>query len=699
MKRIQHILSGISVSLFTGALLLGLVGCVKNDQPTPDPGGETDNLPVFTFATKATYTLNVKYDVPAGYQVYFEVYPENPFTTDADGGQVKKSGLEPVDKGFTDASGKYSNPITVPAAVEELYIYSPYVGVPQLLVAKVQDNTLTAAALPVLASTSASHTKSLATRADNTVSGYNYPGIETKLLGTWTHYVDGYATLPNISQSVLYGGKAKLWGRPDYLAYVDQANFSGGAAALQLDAAIFQTINTVLPGEGGAAVDPSVLQNGDIHVTKQAEIDLYLLDEQCLNLNVLAYYCYPTGHAPSSAADIKVQTIAFPDAKIIRSHSYYFTGTDIMNYGAMRPGEGIRLHYFDANGIDQGTTFPAGTSIGWILYSNGYSLRSWPMGQPGVGEGAVYSDPALMGGIPHVAVFRHGDFVISGFEDGKKTAETDVRDYNDLVFHVGSTPADAITPGIPDMDPEKPQGYEVTSRGILSFEDNWPYQGDFDMNDVVVQYVSTMRCTTDNTVTGTTDSFTVLWSGAAYNNDFAYQNDNMGVGQAKVTITGGDGRSTVDNSNNIIRLATQVRDYANQGIKKTFTVETEYGNPVSRIRFVLPPYNPFIAIKGDQGKEVHLTNLNPTSYADTKWFGYGHDKSQPTKGFYYITYDDSQNQMPFAIDMAFDSDEEMAGYVIPKETEHINRYYPGFMKWVQSGGKTNKDWYLHPVAK
>lgn len=91
----------------------------------------------------------MKYDVPEGYQVHFEVYTENPFTTDADGLPVKKSDIEPIDGGYTDGNGNYSDKVSVSASVEKLDIYSSGVGVPRLMTAEVKGGVLSAAAVPV----------------------------------------------------------------------------------------------------------------------------------------------------------------------------------------------------------------------------------------------------------------------------------------------------------------------------------------------------------------------------------------------------------------------------------------------------------------------------------------------------------------------------------------------------------------------
>lgn len=673
-------------------LTLALAGCVKNN--INNPGGE-DRLPVFDFSTKSVYTLDVQYDVPDGYNVYFEVYTQNPLNIDNEGGQItKRSDIEPIDKGFTDAKGNYKQPVKVPSFVSGLYIYTPDAGVPQLLYCRIKDGVLSRAGELSRENTQASASAVKSAKAGNLVKMVDIPGVTSRILGSWEHYANGYATLPNAG---LYNNQARLWGRPDYLTYIRQVSFPGqsGLPMLTVPSNVWKTINTVLPGDGKGEVDPKVLKNGDIHVTEEAEVDLYFIGQECLYMNTLAYYCYETANPPAAPADIKVQTIAFPNATEIADHGTYWPGTMVRDYGALFKGEGVRLHYFDKDGIDRGTKFPAGISIGWILYSNGYNVTRYPFGAVESGYGPIYSNKNLMNGIPHVAVFRHGDFVVTGFEDTRKMAAGDSRDYRDLMFHVASTPTGAITPEIPDVDPEQPSDAEVNYYGILTFEDLWPAQGDFDMNDVVIKYASTVIYNKNNQVTGTRNQYTVLWSGADLDNSFAYVDNNM-KGAATVTFEGGDGNSSADMANNIIRVARKLKAYANGDTKLTFTVHTKYSSPVAKSSFIFPPYNPFITVNSVDGREVHLTNQAPSPVADLSLLGTLDDKSVPQEGKYYITYDAGSQQMPFAIDIVFNSEAEAGKFIIPDEKERINIRYPDFLQWVRSGGKEKTDWYLNP---
>ena len=77
---------------------------------------------------------------------------------------------------------------------------------------------------------------------------------------------------------------------------------------------------------------------------------------------------------------------------------------------------------------------------------------------------------------------------ILGAEDGVNQS------YCDLLFYVDATPGSSIDdperPSIPDEgDKEEPKPDEDENvTGTLAFEDIWPSGGDYDMNDVIVEY-------------------------------------------------------------------------------------------------------------------------------------------------------------------------------------------------------------------
>ena len=46
----------------------------------------------------------------------------------------------------------------------------------------------------------------------------------------------------------------------------------------------------------------------------------------------------------------------------------------------------------------------------------------------------------------------------------------------------------------------------------FGFEDNWPEQGDYDLNDVVMKYQSSVDYNIDNKVLNIIDKFTLAWT-------------------------------------------------------------------------------------------------------------------------------------------------------------------------------------------
>ena len=658
-------------------ILLAMTGCEKKDVYDPDKP-DYDN--VFDFSTRSSYTLNVKYDVPENYKVYFEVYTQDPEQLDADG-QVVKRDIEPVDVGFTDENGNYSQKIVVPATAKFLYIYSPYAGVPRVLVAEITNGVLSEATYP----DEVSGARSLISRAGDEAykdEVYNKTG-GLKRLGFWKNTKGIYQ---------LDGKFFDIYGRPVY-------DVKEGIA---VSSDILKVINKAVPEGGG--VKPDLIKNGDIHVTQKAHIDLCLVDEQTSANSTLAYYCYETANPPKKVADIKDNVvIAFPNAKVLKNHGFYPKG----NNGALKRGEGIRLHYWK-DGEDMGDEFPENTSIGWVIYNNGYKDAISGNGGIDTQQPHFYSAKALNGDKrEHVALFKSGSNVLFGFEDWNGDY-----DYNDVVFYVQSDPIEAITPDIPEVKPEEPDDDEVaatvTYRGILTFEDNWPARADFDMNDVVVKYVSTVGYNTSNEVVETKDVYTILWSGATFDNSFAFQLDvKRSEVEMEISSTlGGNGGAYLDpNVDKTIRLANKVLAYANNKDEKAvFTVVAKYtGRRIAKKDFTLPPYNPFITTTSED-KEVHLTNMRPTEKLNKEYLGFGDDRSDPDANLYYITYDENGQQMPFAINLVFEKDEDMENFIIPfcdsqRESKRIDTFYPSFLNWVKTNGKEDADWYLHPAKE
>ena len=290
-----------------------------------------------------------------------------------------------------------------------------------------------------------------------------------------------------------------------------------------------------------------------------------------------------------------------------------------------------------------------------------------------------------------------------GFEDGGDG------DYKDVLFYLDADPEGAIDDSDkPVIDPgeEYPDITGDPLEGTLAFEDLWPSQGDYDMNDVVVGYSTTFTTNKDNKLVGIKDVFTPLHDGGSLNSAFGYLLDIPAAAIKSVTID--NMASTAQTVNDLetgqYKAVVMLFDNIDEAVKLgPITVTMELDGSVSMDKLTRKTlYNPFICVSADakegftpgaMRKEVHLTNYAPTSLADLSYFGRNNDKSTVDKGgnligpYYYVP----PALPPFAIDLP------ITDYRIPAEKVKIDDYYPDFAGWVTSKGEKNKEWYLKPA--
>lgn len=612
-------------------VILMVSGCTR-DVYDPNGGGE-DKPNSFDFSTTSTIQLNVKYDVPEGYKVLFNVYFEDPFTTDEGGQTVLRTDITPAITRMTDENGEYhAKEIVAADHGSDVYIYTSYVGVPGLVQTTITDNVINADIEWKLTDGIPQ------TRADKWD-----PSTEYGLLGTW-----------------------QTNGRPNYL---------DSEGELVLSASVLKTIRNTIQ-EGGICPQ-TYRQSADFKVDdlqgRDTEVSVRFIGGNSSAASIFGYYCYKDG---ASVKEIKAakKYIVFPN-----THTAGYYGKPI----GLKGGECVKLHYIDENGADKGTVFPNGVRIGWFLLNNAFVKE-------GKTDKICYSTTALNGdGRTHTAAFRINDFVVLSFED-----YTDY-DYNDVQFNVWSNPIEAIAPDVPSVTPDpgtdddRSVAYRMTYKGILAFEDNWPNKGDYDLNDVIVKYNSVLAFNTSNQVLSTEDTFTALWSGASFKNGFAYQ---MNTDRSNVvtefenisdTSQGLDrelAKATVNVFTNALVATENNTKTASYKIKNTLTT------PVDHETFGVAPYNPFIMVHENLGNnrcEVHLVNYKPTEKADMSLFHTGKDLSSPNSGVYYV----AAENYPFAIQLVDAEDFSTT------ETESVDITYSDFIKWVKSNGSEYKDWY------
>lgn len=610
-------------------MVFAFVGCEHNAYNPNNDKVEKPNS--FDFSTTSTIQVNVKYDVPKGYKVLFEVYDEDPYTTDEDGQIVKRDDLEPIVRRKTDENGVYSGKEIIEADHNnEVYIYTSYIGVPTIFKTAINGNAI---------------------NANINWDTANAP--QTRALNGITEAPRGYYTLGT-------------WNETGYPNYLDESN------EITIPTNVRNAINKTLPN--GGKCPQQYRQSVDFEINdpqgRKAEVSVRMIGGATSASNIFGYYCYKSG-ATKQEIENAPKCIIFPNTLMNDFYEKRASG--------LRGGESVKLHYFDSNGVDQGTEFPNGIKIGWFLINDAFynSGRSF------------YSTTSLnKDGRTHTAYFRVDDFIVLSFEDW-----TD-QDYNDIQFNVWSNPIEAIiTPDIPNVNPDKEEegvAYNKEYKGIVAFEDNWPYKKDYDLNDVVVKYNCILNFNDKNEVLSTEDTYELLWSGASFKNGFAYQlNTECSNVKTDMLLTpttfSGQGLDTDLNQATINVLLSAIDVTANNTKTETYKVKNTFATPINSEVFGVPPYNPFIMVHDGLGysrTEVHLVNHAPTEKADMSLFKTGDDLSS-TPNSYYV----ASGNYPFAINLSG------AEKFSTPETHSIDTSFKHFMDWVNSGGKEHKDWY------
>lgn len=358
----------------------------------------------------------------------------------------------------------------------------------------------------------------------------------------------------------------------------------------------------------------------------------------------------------------------------------------------------MTLKYIDEDGkvLDR---FPAGYTIGWFLISDAFKSSNSSKrdnddddddddddhntgGKVNTSGTYLYSNESWNDKSKRRCMVLNDsktERVIVGFEDGGDNS------CEDVLFFVESDPRGAI------LDPEKPEigdGGEIEKPdksyetiGTLAFEDNWPEQGDYDMNDVAVTYKRVVSFNTENKVTKLTDTFAAVQreDAAINHNAFAFQVDDKQVGSYTLpakAIYEPETHSFIVFPNAKLESKAAEEHVVTRTFDKTFgTADLKADNP-----FIIINYEP-----GNTNRaEVHLPKMMPTSYADPKLTGSKADE-------YYV---DKDGKHPFAIDLP------VINFTLPTEKSSIDseNEYPRFAQWVKDGCRGDSeyaDWYLH----
>ncbi len=243
-----------------------------------------------------------------------------------------------------------------------------------------------------------------------------------------------------------------------------------------------------------------------------------------------------------------------------------------------------------------------------------------------------------------------------------------------------------------------------TDWGTLAFEDLWPGEGDYDFNDLVLDYHFKSVLNSSNQLVEFFMDYSTRAVGASLVNGFALMlggdpaniNSVTGSQMTENYISLNSNGTEQNQSKTVIFLFDNAfNTIGSSGSQFVNTKEdvpyvdpdtsqlvVTYTDPVSTDITGTAPYNPFIVVDKTRGKEVHLAGNVPTDLVDTGLFGTWADDSDPATGKYYQTV----NNLPWALDLPVSFD-------YPVEQVEILNAYNHFKEWAESGGSVYDDWY------
>jgi len=252
------------------------------------------------------------------------------------------------------------------------------------------------------------------------------------------------------------------------------------------------------------------------------------------------------------------------------------------------------------------------------------------------------------------------------------------------------------------------------------FEDLWPSMGDFDMNDLVLNYSWVINTDANHFVRYIKGSFHIKAAGscAIWKHGFGIEITGLPANQVSLT----SGYKTTPGSP--VQLDARGLEYAangqvaspaiiipfddmstlidqpgtgffntipgrQMGTAETVEVVIALVQPTTVMDSDINPgeFNPFLIRNQERGVEVHKADRIPTSLVNASLFGTSDDASDPASGKYYRT----KQNLPWVIDIPMD-------FSYPAEWISIEEAYPEIVAWASGSGTTNQFWYQHPSS-
>ncbi len=465
----------------------------------------------------------------------------------------------------------------------------------------------------------------------------------------------------------------------------------------------------------------------NIYLVKDADVTVSFVDEGAGYLNSIGFFEFKADNPPTLGPQVN-DKIIFPN----------------FSKPQLKFGDAVELG-----------RFKAGNAIGFTIAANGWKPALHAV-DPNQSTDWIFrtlknlnseiNDSRNLRAHTVLLSNPQDGLLIVGLEDINRQSGGD-NDFNDAIIAIHVTPFSAVdrsqlndlslnkdvnkidsdgdtVPDYLDAFPQDPNRSALrfypsaTGYGRLAFEDQWPKTGDYDLNDMVINYRSIETLNAQNKIVDVEMIYEFAARGGVNRSGFGIH--FPGVDKSEIMAQNEDGTpATVlikDNSAAVplpIETGQQEAVFIISPDVKAITPTGQTGlcsffntinscpqlplpRYVAHISFNNPrdslskaPYNPFIfssEYKG-RGRETHLVDFPPTDLADYSLFGSDEDASNPNQKRYYRTVDN----LPWALDVP-------DNWQYPSEWNELSHGYSLFKGWAESSGSINADWYLRGIA-
>lgn len=176
----------------------------------------------------------------------------------------------------------------------------------------------------------------------------------------------------------------------------------------------------------------------------------------------------------------------------------------------------------------------------------------------------------------------------------------------------------------------------------------------------------------------TSDRIASVSGNDMFDNLLSLNSNGTEANQSKATIIVSDDTHQTVGKNGLYNTNPDI-DYLEPD---TMTVSVAFDVPMSSSDIGNAPFNPFLIINKERGREVHMPGYDPTDLVDTSFFGQANDGSDPSQDIYYK----SKAGLPWGMNLPI-------SFEYPEEKVDIRSAYNFFNSWARSSGFSFMDWY------